>query len=153
MVDEITSTGADMTGGSGTSDGADALSDLSGWYTAESATFGDRLAAAREATGMTQGDLAKRLGVKLATLRAWEDDHSEPRANRLSMLSGLMGVSLKWLLTGEGEGVAPPGDGGDMADDLSAILSELRDLRADLDGKVARLGVLEKRLRTRLKGA
>ena len=52
------------------------------WYGPEAATFGDRVAAAREQAGMTQAALAKRLGVRLPTLRAWEDDRSEPRANR-----------------------------------------------------------------------
>ena len=31
--------------------------------------------------------------------------YSEPRANRLSMLAGLLGVSVMWLLHGEGDGV------------------------------------------------
>lgn len=121
------------------------------WFSVDSATFGDRLAAARDAAGMTQNDLARRLGVKVSTLRGWENDQSEPRANRLSMLSGLLGVSLPWLLTGVGEGVEPPSDGGDLSDDVTSILSELRDLRADLDAKVDRLAVLEKRLRAKLK--
>jgi transcriptional regulator with XRE-family HTH domain len=125
--------------------------DNTDWYGADSATFGDRLAAAREAAGMSQNDLARRLGVKTATLRGWEEDQSEPRANRLSMLSGLLGVSLPWLLTGEGEGVDPPGDTAELSGDISAILTELRDLRADLDAKVGRLAVLEKRLRSKLK--
>nr|WP_040609983.1 helix-turn-helix transcriptional regulator [Pseudooceanicola batsensis] len=125
--------------------------DTSGWYGADSATFGDRLAAAREAAEMTQGELAKRLGVKLSTLRGWENDLSEPRANRLQMLSGLLSVSLSWLLTGEGDGVQAPGEGADLPGDVMAILAELRELRTDLDAKVDRLGVLEKRLRTKLK--
>ncbi|MFN4102076.1 MAG: multiprotein-bridging factor 1 family protein, partial [Pararhodobacter sp.] len=56
------------------------------WYTDEHATLGDRLAAAREASAMTQAQLAQRLGVRTKTLRDWEDDVSEPRANRLQML-------------------------------------------------------------------
>lgn len=121
------------------------------WYAADNATFGDRLAAARDAAGMTQGALAKRLGVKIGTLRAWEDDLSEPRANRLSMVSGLLGVSLPWLLTGEGEGVAAPGDANELPQDVAAILTELRDLRSDLAAKVDRLAILEKRLRKAVK--
>lgn len=122
-----------------------------GWYAAESATFGDRLAAGREAAQMTQAQLAKRLGVKTTTLRGWEEDLSEPRANRLQMLSGLLGVSLPWLLTGEGDGVQAPGEAVDLPQDVAEILGELRDLRTDLDAKVDRLGVLEKRLRLKLK--
>ena len=60
------------------------------WYGPDAATFGDRVAAARDAAGMTQAVLARRLGVRLATLRGWENDLSEPRANRLSMLAGLL---------------------------------------------------------------
>jgi transcriptional regulator with XRE-family HTH domain len=125
--------------------------DNNDWYAADNATFGDRLAAARDAAGMTQGALAKRLGVKIGTLRAWEDDLSEPRANRLSMVAGLLGVSLPWLLTGEGEGVAAPGDTNELPQDVAAILTELRDLRSDLAAKVDRLAILEKRLRKAVK--
>ena len=52
------------------------------WYSPEASTFGDRVAGARDQAGMTQQQLAKRLGIRLATLRAWENDLSEPRANR-----------------------------------------------------------------------
>ena len=60
-------------------------SEIDNWYGPETATFGDRLAAARDSTGMSQAQLAKRLGIKPGTLRAWENNLSEPRANRLSM--------------------------------------------------------------------
>lgn len=125
--------------------------DTNGWFGADSATFGDRLAAAREAANMSQADLARRLGVKTSTLRGWEDDQSEPRANRLQMLSGLLAVSLPWLLTGDGEGVEPPSDAPEISGDVVALLTELRDIRTDLDAKVGRLAVLEKMLRSKLK--
>ncbi|QQA44069.1 helix-turn-helix domain-containing protein [Pelagovum pacificum] len=117
----------------------------SGWYSDESATFGDRLAAARDAAGMSQKDLAKRLGVKLSTLRNWEDDLAEPRANKLSMVSGLLSVSLPWLLTGEGDGLDGPVS--ELPEDVSAILSEMRSLRTQSSRIADRLGILEKRLR------
>ena len=75
----------------------------SGWYSNEAATFGDRVAAGREAIGLTQEALAKRLGIKLKTVQNWENDLSEPRANKLQMLSGILNVSLPWLLMGEGD--------------------------------------------------
>ena len=118
-----------------------------GWFSEDSATFGDRLAAARDAAGMTQRDLAKRLGVKVSTLVKWEDDVAEPRANKLSMASGLLGVSLRWLLTGQGEGVAPPGPE-ELPEDAGAILAEMRIMRTQADRMSERLGLLEKRLRT-----
>ena len=70
------------------------------WYSNDAATFGDRVAAARESRQMTQKALAKRLGVGLKTIEGWENDLSEPRANKLQMLSGVLDVSIPWLLTG-----------------------------------------------------
>ena len=65
-------------------------------------TFGGRLLRAREAAGMSEAQLARRIGVKTSTLSAWENDRSEPRANKLSMMAGLLNVSLPWLLFGVG---------------------------------------------------
>jgi len=80
---------------------------MTDWYGAETATFGDRLAGAREAAGLSQEELATRLGVRLETLIGWEEDAADPRANRLQMLAGMLNVSLMWLLTGEGRRHAP----------------------------------------------
>lgn len=122
------------------------------WYSPDAATFGDRLAAAREATGMTQAQLARRLGVKPSTLRGWEEDVSEPRANRLSMMAGILGVSIMWLLNGEGEGLEAP-EIAALDGDARAVLSEMRDLRATMTRSSERLGRLEKQLRKLLKVA
>lgn len=118
------------------------------WYTDERATFGDRVVGAREAAGLSRDELARRLGVRPKTLQGWEDDLSEPRANRLQMLAGVTGVSLRWLMTGEGEGPQPPGEG--IAEDTAGMLIELRQLRGEFARGAERLGRLEKRLRERL---
>lgn len=122
------------------------------WYGPDTATFGDRVAAAREAAGMTQKQMARRLGVKHGTVRDWEDDLSEPRANKLSMMAGLLNVSIIWLLTGEGEGVAAPVDESPMTPDINALLVEIRDLKTQIGAAADRLGRLEKSLRMKLKG-
>ena len=119
------------------------------WYAPEIATFGDRLTAAREATGMTLESLAKRLGVKPSTLRKWEDDLSEPRANRLSILAGLLNVSIMWLINGEGEGVDNP-DVEPVPEDMTDIILEIRELKSDLHAKAEQMARLENRLRTLL---
>ena len=117
------------------------------WYGPEAATFGDRVAGAREAAGMTQAQLARRLGVKKTTVRGWEEDLSEPRANKLSMMAGLLNVSIMWLLTGEGEGTASPAQDTTEAQDLSAVLAELRAIRTEMRANAERAARLEKRLR------
>lgn len=117
------------------------------WFSEDRATFGDRLAAARETAGLSQKGLAKRLGVKAKTIAAWENDTSEPRANRLQMVAGLLNVSLMWLLTGEGEGVDPPGTEAPLSQDARSALLELRELRGDIDDAAKRLARLEKHLR------
>ncbi|MDO6589146.1 transcriptional regulator [Loktanella sp. D2R18] len=121
------------------------------WFGEEAATFGDRLAGAREAAGLKQKTLASRLGVKTSVIEGWENDTKEPRANRLQMLSGLLGVSLSWLLTGEGEGPDAPEDATLISSDLIDLLSEIRLLRSQMSQSAKKLGQLEKRLRTAIK--
>ena len=111
-----------------------ASSATSGWYSDEQATFGDRLTGAREAAGLTQGELAQRLGVQVKTLRMWENDLNAPRANRLSMMSGILNVSLVWLMTGQGDGIAPPPIDDPDGDATGAHWAAIRELSAELAG-------------------
>tara|TARA_R110001606_G_scaffold377431_1_gene536496 strand:+ start:465 stop:863 length:399 start_codon:yes stop_codon:yes gene_type:complete len=122
------------------------------WYGSEVATFGDRVAAARENANMTQAVLAKRIGIKQSTLRAWEDDLSEPRANRLSTLAGILGVSMMWLINGEGEGLDAPDEVATHAASMKEILIALREVRADMLKRAEQVGRLEKQLRGILQG-
>lgn len=119
-------------------------------YSEEAATFGDRLALARDRQGLTQAQLARRLGLRVQTIRNWECDRSEPRANKLQMLAGFLNVSMVWLMTGEGAG-APSGSqtaAEDAPANLNEALAEIRDLRL-LQAQISeRLSRLEKRLRT-----
>ena len=117
-------------------------------YSDRSATLGDRLALAREAQALTKPQLARRLGVRQQTLEAWEADRSEPRANRLQMLAGLLNVSLIWLMTGDGEG-GPVARGPVPQDEseIGGILTDLRTLRLEQARMAERIGRLEKRIR------
>ena len=121
------------------------------WYGPETATFGDRLSAAIEKSGMTQKLVAKRLGIKLVTLKSWEQDISEPRANRLSMLAGLLGVSVMWLLHGEGDGVELADKENQVPPEINDILFEIRAVQTGLLSSADKLAKLEKQLRSRLK--
>ena len=122
------------------------------WFDAETTTFGDRVTGAREAAGMSQAELAKRIGVKVKTVRGWENDQSEPRANKLQMLAALLGVSMMWLMSGQGEGIESPEviESGDKA--MDQILIDLRQLRLEQSQVVERMARLEKRLRAAVQG-
>ncbi|MGF9691334.1 helix-turn-helix transcriptional regulator [Rhizobium sp. 0TCS1.26] len=63
-------------------------------------TLGGRISLARDTVGLTLEEVARKIGVEADTLRYWENDQAEPGANRLSMLAGVLHVSLSWLLTG-----------------------------------------------------
>lgn len=117
------------------------------WYSNDAATFGDRVAAAREAQGLSQKELSKKLGIGLKTLEGWENDMAEPRANKLQMLAGVLNVSLSWILTGDGqapEDVLSEDDQLDLVD----LMTEMRVLRTQMTQAADRIGVLEKRLKT-----
>ena len=120
------------------------------WFSEKSATFGDRVSGAREAVGLSQKELAAHLGVSAKTLRDWENDLNDPRANKLQMLSGALNVSMAWLLTGEGEGVTPFDDSDSAREEMLATLAEMRALRGELSELGTRLGALEARLRATL---
>ncbi|MES0823870.1 helix-turn-helix domain-containing protein [Ruegeria sp. SCP11] len=126
------------------------MNDENDWFGPEAATFGDRLAGAREAAGMTQAQLARRLGIKKATIAAWENDLSEPRANRLSMMAGMINVSIMWLLTGEGEGMEAPVEDGEASLELADAVAELRAIRGEMRASAERAARLEKKLRLML---
>ena len=71
---------------------------------------------------------------------------SEPRANKLQTLSGILNVSIPWLLTGEGVGVdIDPAEG--PGPDAAALLAEIRVLRTEMLRTAERMGVIEKRLK------
>lgn len=114
------------------------------WYTNDNATFGDRLVAAREACHLTPKTLARHLGVATKTIDNWENDLAEPRANKLQMLSGILNVSIPWLLTGEGQAMDPMPEGNA---DMMSLLTEVRSLKSEMVSAAERLSVLEKRLK------
>ncbi|MDG1471490.1 MAG: helix-turn-helix transcriptional regulator [Ascidiaceihabitans sp.] len=116
------------------------------WFGPDTATFGDRVAAAREQSGMSQKELARRLGVRAGTIRGWENDTSEPRANRLSIMAGILNVSMMWLINGEGVGADAPDDD-TTTSDMREILTEIREMRADMIARAEQMARLEKRLR------
>ena len=61
------------------------------WYAEDAATFGDRLAAAREAAGLTQAELAKRIHANpsKSTGDQERDQHNPNDWCRRGLIGGL----------------------------------------------------------------
>jgi transcriptional regulator with XRE-family HTH domain len=122
-------------------------SEFSNWFSGDVATFGDRIAGAREAAGMTREDFATRLGVRVKTVAAWENDATEPRGNRLQMMAGMLNVSMRWLLTGEGNDLDAPDAEGAMTLPAKIALADLARMRGQLAQLSREMEQTEGRLR------
>lgn len=107
-------------------------------------TMGGRLSRAREAKSMSVGQVAERIGVKAQTISAWESDRSEPRANRLVMLAGFLGVTPTWLMQGIGQAPAEP----DAAESAAMLQTEIRILKNYHEKLGRRIDQLEDRIET-----
>jgi transcriptional regulator with XRE-family HTH domain len=64
--------------------------------------IGERLREWRQALGLTQAQLAERLGVHIGVLKKYEQGVNVPGGEPLGALART-GVNVNWLLTGEGE--------------------------------------------------
>ncbi|MBK5946003.1 XRE family transcriptional regulator [Rhodobacter veldkampii DSM 11550] len=115
------------------------------WFSEAVATLGDRLTAAREAAGLSCAETANCLGVSEATYTGWEQDAAFPRASLCHATAGVFGVSLAWLLTGEGLGVDPPRTE-TPAQPQHQPEVDLHRLRDDLAETRARMAQIDKRL-------
>ena len=88
-------------------------------------TLGGRIGRAREASGRSQDEMARKLGVTKDTWTKWEADREEPRANRLALLAGFLNVSPSWLLYGAGKA---PGE-----EDHSEVMARLLEKLASVE--------------------
>ena len=121
------------------------VSILSDMNQTDSDTLGGRLSRAREAAGFSLPQLARSIGVRRDTLAAWETDRSEPRANRLVTLAGVLGVSPVWLLSGLGE---PPSGNGvpSVYRDLLAEIERLKGIQEQAAAALANVKALAARI-------
>ena len=64
-------------------------------------TVGERIGAARNARGMTQRELGKRLGITYQSISQWENNLRNPKYTTLLKLAMTLDVSVLYLLLGE----------------------------------------------------
>ncbi len=62
---------------------------------------GNLIATLRREQGLTQKEVAEKLGISPKTVSKWERGHGFPDVSLLSDLSGIFGVDIKKLLAGE----------------------------------------------------
>jgi transcriptional regulator with XRE-family HTH domain len=61
--------------------------------------LGKNIRHLRKSTGMTQEDLADKLGMQNSSIGKWEREINQPNPDQLIILSGLFSVSLDDLIT------------------------------------------------------
>lgn len=64
--------------------------------------LGGRMREAREAMNASRSEASTVVGVSLSTFQAWEAGDREPDATKLSIFASHYGLSVDWLLYGEG---------------------------------------------------
>lgn len=70
-------------------------------------TLGERIAYYRGVLGLSQGELAEKLGVSRQAVSKWETDAGLPDLDRLIALSGLYNITLDELVKGATPSPAP----------------------------------------------
>ena len=66
-------------------------------------TFGERIQALRKNAGLSQEELAERLDVSRQAISKWERGAGYPETEKLINMSRLFGVTVDYLLGGDGE--------------------------------------------------
>ena len=77
-------------------------------------TLGRMIAELRKQKGMTQWELAEKMGVTDKAVSKWERDLSYPDINSLPNLSAILGVSLEELMQIQREGATRASSSGDL---------------------------------------
>ena len=68
----------------------------------------DRIASRRRDIGLSQVALAKKIGVSGTSVSKWESGLNQPKGRYLNDLAAALGVSVDWLLTGDGSSTESP---------------------------------------------
>lgn len=85
--------------------------------------IGDRLRAARVRSGMSQQEIADKIGVSTRTYIRYEGGETEPTVQAISVIAELCGVDSAWLATGDGTTGATSGSPMVRLPRLDVILS------------------------------
>lgn len=70
-------------------------------------TLREKLIVSRNKAGLSQMELAERLGVSRQAVSRWESGDTTPSVDKLKTLARIYGVSLDWLLGDTADGEPP----------------------------------------------
>lgn len=68
----------------------------------------EKIQYSRRRAGLSQEQLADRLGISRQAVSKWETGEAMPDATKLAPLAKALGVSVDWLLTEDDEQFSPP---------------------------------------------
>lgn len=94
-------------------------------------TLGARLAWLRKTCGLTQTEVATRLGVTITSVCYWEQDRSRPKPGRLKALADLLGCEMSALLEPRLPAPRPASDLPSLITDARAAIANAAGTRPD----------------------
>ncbi len=89
-------------------------------------TIGERLRFLRKRLGLSQKEMAQKLGISRVALARYENNKRYPDTAILAKIAQILGVSLDWLVTGKGEMFTSERD-----ELLNELVNELERVRRD----------------------
>ena len=113
--------------------------------------IGGRIREAVEQLGLTLRQAADKTGLPYSSLQNWAGGHREPRPDALITIGSRLGISIDWLLTGQGamargDGPAPFSASENPRE--QALLALWRGLDEDAQQEIQRAVEEKKRLAT-----
>jgi transcriptional regulator with XRE-family HTH domain len=108
-----------------------------------------RIKAIKDALGISENELARRLGISQSTLNGYTLGKRKPSYDLAeSVLNAFSDVSAEWLLRGDGPMYISdlPSTDHDDSDEVLELKAEITRLRAERDELVRKLAISERRI-------
>jgi transcriptional regulator with XRE-family HTH domain len=110
---------------------------------------GARIQAARAKTGLTQRQLAKKLGVSPQAVSRWVSGDTSPKLDTARRFAAMAGMTVEFLLSGQGDEVSNAGADARAGTQFDRLNVRLRALEGRLNGIEEALATILARLPTK----